>query len=73
MSVDNARLPAVVGELGDRAPAAGKPGGADQTCVVCGYGISARAVLPRCPMCGAADWRAARPVTAPGGPPRHGR
>ena len=71
MSVDNAHRPAMVGDVRDRAHTAREPVRADHTCAACGYGVSARAVLPRCPMCGAADWLAVRPaVVAAWAPPR---
>ena len=38
---------------------AGVPHRGDFECMSCGYGVSVWHALPRCPMCGAAEWTAA--------------
>jgi hypothetical protein len=35
----------------------------DLRCASCGYGITLRAPLPACPMCGLADWTKDTPAT----------
>ncbi len=36
----------------------------DVTCSGCGYGVSARAALPQCPMCGGSAWEQHRTSSA---------
>ena len=36
----------------------GTPGVGQYRCAGCGYGITVRTDLPRCPMCGSASWEA---------------
>src|ERR671937_2538205 len=38
----------------------GRPVHGDFRCIDCGYGVSVRRELPRCPMCGSARWVAHR-------------
>ena len=40
--------------------AAGDAVTGDAVCSQCGYGVSVRATLPRCPMCGGAVWESTR-------------
>jgi hypothetical protein len=46
---------------------AGDAAAGDVACAACGYGVSGRACLPRCPMCGGTLWesRTSQPVVAP--------
>ena len=39
-----------------RFASAGEPGDGSYRCAECRYGISVRAELPRCPMCGGGVW-----------------
>lgn len=34
----------------------GEPAHGEYRCAECGYGITLRTTLPRCPMCGGASW-----------------
>ena len=55
------------GRLDDVAfAAAGDPGFGDYRCAECSYGVSVRAALPRCPMCGGEVWEpTGEPVETP--------
>ncbi len=53
--------------FGDGLPVfydAGDAAARDVVCAACGYGVSGRSCLPRCPMCGGAVWEARSPGTA---------
>jgi rubredoxin len=47
------------GRVGIAAEPTSLVGPGDYRCEECGYGVSVVRALPRCPMCGGADWESA--------------